>query len=52
MYGSTIQLNMNKDYQHKTVFGGFFTILIILATLLGIYYYGFELVAKTNPETI
>ncbi len=52
IYGQEIKLNLDNNIQHKTLFGGIITVFIILFTILGLYYYGNELITHTNPEIV
>ncbi len=46
IYGQEIKMNLNNSIFHKTLLGGSITILIVFSTIVGLYYYGYELLAR------
>jgi hypothetical protein len=52
IFGSKIELNCDTNSSHKTLLGGIVTIIITIFAILGLYVYGFDVVAQENPEII
>ena len=52
IFGLKIQLNYKRNETHKTVFGGFLTIILYCLFGIAIYYFGKELYEKKEPTTI
>ncbi|KAL4499952.1 hypothetical protein ABPG72_015301 [Tetrahymena utriculariae] len=50
MFGNRIELSYYKEKTHKTKFGGCLTILLVLFSVLAIYYFGQEIVNKGSPN--
>ncbi|KAL4472591.1 hypothetical protein ABPG74_018540 [Tetrahymena malaccensis] len=50
MFGNRIELSYYKEKTHKTKFGGCLTVLLVLFSVLAIYYFGQEIVNKGSPN--
>jgi hypothetical protein len=52
IFGSSIKVNYKGQNKLKTYFGGILTILLIIGSIILVYYMGKEIIVKNNPNLI
>jgi len=50
MFGNHIELSYDKEKTHKTRFGGFLTVLLIILSIFAVYYFGREVIYRRKPN--